>query len=163
MGAMQTVYHDRLQMSVCGQATPLWKRSGQRKEREDKYSKDERGGGPEFLSSSQVHLWSVMDMMGIDFQVNCFTSLSLSLSLGGTNCNPPPPNPSKRSLCSAPRSTSLIAHFNIPTVSAWRGGGGVGGTRSPPTLSRRVEHYLSIKAAPDSLINKMKSNAAKRA
>lgn len=42
MGAMQTVYHDRLQMSVCGQATPLWKWTGQEK-REEKYSEVEKG------------------------------------------------------------------------------------------------------------------------
>lgn len=32
--------------------------------------------GLALLSSSQVHLWSVMYMMEIDFQVNCFVYLS---------------------------------------------------------------------------------------
>lgn len=78
MGAMQTVNRDRLQMSVCGQATPLWR--WWTKKREENYSRDEKGKGVSLglalPSSSQVHLWSVMYMMEIDFQVNCFVYLS---------------------------------------------------------------------------------------
>lgn len=39
---MQTVYHDRLQMSFCSQCTLLWKWFGQWK-REEKYNKDKKG------------------------------------------------------------------------------------------------------------------------
>lgn len=42
MGEMQTVYHDRLQMSFCGQCTLLWKWFGQWK-REEKYNMDKKG------------------------------------------------------------------------------------------------------------------------
>lgn len=67
--------------------------------------------GPALLSSSQVHLWSVMDMMEIDFQVNCFVCLSRR---HGPHCPPSPPRGHCFTLCSTPRSTSLIAQFNIP-------------------------------------------------
>lgn len=43
--------------------------------------------GPALLSSSQVHLWSIMDMMEIDFQVNCSVCLSRRHQLH----RPPPP------------------------------------------------------------------------
>lgn len=42
MVVMRTVYHDRLQMSFCGQCTLLWKWFGQRK-REEKYNTDKKG------------------------------------------------------------------------------------------------------------------------
>lgn len=83
MGEMRTVYHDRLQMSFCGQCTLLWKWFGQW-EKEEKYNKDKKGKW-ESLSvclsrslSFSVHRWSVIDVMEIDFQVNYFVCLSVS-------------------------------------------------------------------------------------
>lgn len=83
MGEIQTVYHDRLQMSFCGQCTLLWKWFGQWK-REEKYNMDKKRKWESFwvcLSRSRsfsVQRWSVIDVMEIDFQVNYFPCPSVS-------------------------------------------------------------------------------------
>lgn len=117
MGEMRTVYHDRLQMSFCGQCTLLWKWFGQWK-REEKYNRDKKGKW-ESLSvclshslSFSVHRWSVIDVMEIDFQVNYFAWLGL----GETIISLRPPcqrGPCDSQAVLPPRRTALIAHFNI--------------------------------------------------
>lgn len=123
MGEMRTVYHDRLQMSFCGQCTLLWKWFGQWK-REEKYNKDKKGKWESLLvclshsPSFSVYRWSVIDVMEIDFQVNYFVCPSVS---GRQQSSPfPPPREACVTLrlsfaVRLPRRTlkALIAHFNI--------------------------------------------------
>lgn len=83
MGEIQTVYHDRLQMSSCGRCTLMWKWFGQWK-REEKYNKDKKGKLESFVvclscsPSFSVHQWSVIDVIEIDFQVNYCVCPSVS-------------------------------------------------------------------------------------
>lgn len=83
MGEMQTVYHDRLQMSFCGQRTLLCKWFGQWK-REEKYNRDKSGKWECLLVclapslSFSVHRWSVIGVIEIDFQVDYFVCLLFS-------------------------------------------------------------------------------------
>lgn len=74
MGSTQAAYHDRLQMSVCGLGM-LWKRPRQRRRKKNAL-RMMSGLALSVLSSSSVHLWSVMGMMEIDRRVNCFVCLS---------------------------------------------------------------------------------------
>lgn len=142
---MPTVYHDRLQMSFCGQCTLLWKWLGQRK-REEKYNRDKKGKWASFwvcLSCSpsvSVHRWAVIDVMEIDFQVTYIVSPSV---LGQTIIFSPYPLLGKAcvtlklsfAVC-LPRRTALLSISICWTVSM---------TLLPQAFPLSVEHYLSIR------------------
>lgn len=113
MGAMQTVYHDRLQMSFCGQCTLLWKWFGQWK-REEKYNKDKKGKwvslgpfcsffsflGPSVVCNRRDENWFPGELFRV------------TLSLGETMISPLPLFQTVPSRV-LQRRTALIVHFNI--------------------------------------------------
>lgn len=150
MGEMQTVYHDRLQMSFCGQCTLLWKWFGQWK-REEKYNKDKKGKwGSAFVClanslSFSVHWWCVIGMMKIDSRW-----IILCVSQCWLWSVPFPPPREARATVSFVKKDCFNCSFQysglFPRLAHLK-----------PSCSA---HYLSIKAA-DFLIDKMESNIRK--
>lgn len=110
MGEMQTVYHDWLQMSFCGQCTLLWKWFGQWK-KEEKYNKDKKGkwesllvfltSGPTVVCNGHDGNWSPREFFVV------------SHSLGESVPVPFHPAVKPPFDCPLPRRTALTVHPNI--------------------------------------------------
>lgn len=149
MGETQTVYHDQLQMSSCGQCTLLWKRFGQWK-REEKYSKDKKGKWVSFRPSCLFSFFLGPSVVCNRHDENWFLGelFCASLSLDNDLC--PSLFPERPVKLSFAKKDCFNCSFQYSGLFPWL-------AHLKPSCSA---HYRSIKAA-DLLIDKMENNIRK--